>query len=284
MSGPSARRTVLLTATAMTAFAANSLLCRAALGRADMDPVSFTAVRLATGAAALALIGRMRPGRSLPGSWGSALALFGYAIAFSLAYTRIPAGTGALLLFGAVQATMIGHALAGGARLRRGEWLGLALAGVGLVVLTRPGLTAPDPSGALLMAGAGAAWGVYTLRGRGRPDPLGSTAGNFVRATVPALAVALAAAPWGAWRLPADGLILASASGVLASGAGYALWYSALAGLSATRAAIVQLSAPLLAAMGGVVLLDEALTLRLGIATPLVLGGIAVAVLVRDRR
>jgi drug/metabolite transporter (DMT)-like permease len=291
MAVPPPRRTAALTAAAMVAFAANSLLCRAALVAPRIDAVSFTIVRVASGAAALALLVRARGGASSAGerrttaragSWPSALALFGYAFGFSLAYTRIPAGIGALLLFGAVQATMIGYALARGGRLRPGEWLGAGLAGLGLVVLTRPGLTAPDAPGALLMVLAGVAWGIYTLRGRGQDDPLGVTTGNFTRAALPAAASALLlldVAPHWSW----SGVLLAATSGVVASGLGYAIWYAALPGLTPTAAAIVQLSAPLLAAAGGVVLLEETLTLRLGIATPLVLGGIALAILVRSR-
>jgi drug/metabolite transporter (DMT)-like permease len=267
----------------MTAFAANSLLCRAALAPERIDPVTFTAVRIVSGSVALALPGLMGHRGPLPGSWRSAFALFAYAIAFSLAYTRISAGIGALLLFGAVQVSMIGHALGKGARLLPGEWLGVMVALAGLVVLTRPGLRAPDPGGTLLMVIAGVAWGVYTIRGRGHDDPLRVTAGNFVRSAALAALASACLLPWSAVRWSSAGLLLAAASGMLASGAGYAIWYAALRGLAPLRAAVVQLSAPLLAAIGGVVLLAEPLTARLAMATPLVLGGIALAVLVKGR-
>lgn len=276
-------RTTTLTVAAMVAFAANSLLCRGALGTATIDPATFTMVRIVSGAAALALLARSERRPRLPGSWLSALALFLYAIAFSWAYTRIPAGTGALLLFGAVQVTMLAHAAAAGMRLRTGEWIGLVLAFGGLVVLTRPGLAAPDSVGALLMAAAGAAWGIYTIRGRGHADPLGITAGNFARAAVPALLASVASATMQVPHVSPRGLTLAVASGVVASGLGYAIWYTALRGLSQTTAAIVQLSAPLLAAIGGVLVLGEALTPRLAVATPLLLGGIALAAWVRGK-
>jgi drug/metabolite transporter (DMT)-like permease len=279
MTGPG--RTVALTAAAMVAFAANSLLCRAALGSPRMDAVSFTALRLVSGAAVLAGLARAagRGGVARDGSWASAWALFAYALAFSLAYTRIPTGTGALLLFGAVQITMIGHAVATGARLRPGEWLGLAVALVGLVVLTRPGLAAPDALGAALMVSAGVAWGVYTLRGRGAGAPLFVTAGNFVRAAVPALAVVPFAWGLATPRWTPGGAVLAVASGAIASGLGYAAWYAALPHLPPQRAALVQLSAPVLAALGGVLLLGEAFDGRLAMAAPLVLGGIALGIL-----
>jgi drug/metabolite transporter (DMT)-like permease len=279
-------RTAVLTALAMIAFAANSLLCRGALAADRIDPVSFTAVRVASGGVALAAVaGFARRGlQQLPGSWTSALALVAYAAAFSMAYTAIPAGIGALLLFGSVQATMIGHALAQGARLRPGEWMGLAVALGGLAVLTRPGLAAPDPAGAALMIVAGMAWGVYTIRGRGHADPLRATAGNFVRGVVPMAAIGAIALALEPPRVTAPGVGLAIASGVLASGGGYAIWYSALRGLTPTRASVVQLSAPLLAAAGGVVVLGETFTARLALGAPLILGGIAIAVLVRSRR
>jgi drug/metabolite transporter (DMT)-like permease len=269
-----------LTAVAMVAFASNSLLCRAALGNRLCDPVSFTTLRLAGGSLALWLLvrarGASRP-RSAPG-WPSAAALFAYAIGFSLAYLRIPAGTGALLLFAAVQVTMIGAGLAGGERPLPREWLGLALSLGGLFVLTRPGLAQPDPLGAVLMLAAGAAWGVYSLRGRGTPDPLSANAVSFARGVPLTLLASALGWAFGQPRVTAAGAALALVSGVLASGLGYAVWYAALGGLSATRAAIVQLSVPPLAVAGGVLLLGESLSPRILVASVAILGGIALAV------
>jgi drug/metabolite transporter (DMT)-like permease len=276
---PAAWRTTALTAAAMLAFAANSLLCRAALGGGHADPASFTAVRVIGGAAALAGVARWRTSPPTNGraAWISATALFAYAIGFSLAYTRIPAGVGALLLFAAVQLTMNGAALLAGERPRPLEWLGLVLSLGGLAVLARPGGVRPDPLGAQLMIAAGVSWGVYSLRGRGHGDPVARNAAAFARATPFALAGAAAAVVLGAARLDGAGLALALASGALASGLGYAIWYAALPGLSSSRAAIVQLSAPPLAAVGGVLLLGEAFTARLMMASVLILGGIALA-------
>lgn len=264
----------------MTAFAGNSLLCRAALRQTAIDPVTFTAARIAAGALALFVIARLLgTGRARAGTWPSALALFAYAAAFSAAYVTLSAGTGALLLFGAVQATMILWGVRRGERLRGVQILGLTLAVGGLVALTLPGLTAPRPIGALLMLGAGVAWGIYSLRGRQAGDPVAATAGNFLRAAAPALALWLALLPRA--HLDAVGLAYAAASGALASGVGYAIWYSALRGLTATRAAGVQLSVPVLAALGGIALLGEPFTLRLAVAAALVLGGIALVVFER---
>lgn len=269
-----------LTAVAMLAFAANSLLCRGALAAGHADAATFTTLRLASGAASLYLLGRFRRGPvERPRiAWGSAVALFAYAMGFSLAYVRIPAGVGALLLFAAVQLTMIGAGLRAGERPRPMEWTGFAVSIAGLVVLTRPGLARPDPLGAILMLGAGVAWGVYSLHGRGRGDAIGRNAGSFARATPIALLVSLGIVFAGSARVDPVGAGLAVASGALASGMGYAIWYAALRGLTATRAAIVQLSVPPLAAVGGVVLLGELFSLRLLVASLLILGGIALAV------
>jgi drug/metabolite transporter (DMT)-like permease len=277
MSGPN-RRTALLTALALVAFAGNSILCRMALGARLIDPAGFTAVRLGSGALMLWLVVAVRSGGvpRLAGQWGSAAALFVYAAAFSLAYISLSAGTGALILFGAVQLTMLLAGLRAGERPRPAEWLGLALAASGLVVLVRPGLTAPSPTGSALMATAGVAWGVYSLRGRGSTEPLRNTAGNFLR-TVPAALLMLLLAGRGAGWDP-RGVLLAIASGALASGLGYAVWYAALPALTATRAALVQLLVPVLAAAGGVVVLGETIPLRLPVAAALVLGGVALAV------
>ena len=280
MSG--ARRTVLLTGIALIAFAGNSILCRMALGGGLMDPAGFTAVRLGAGAATLWLLIAARGGGlpRLEGHWASAAALFVYASAFSLAYVSLDAGTGALILFGAVQLTMILAGLRAGERPRATEWLGLALALTGLVVLVRPGLSAPEPTGAALMAAAGIAWGVYSLRGRGSREPLRNTAGNFLMAAPVAVLLVPLAGGIGDWT--AGGVGLAMASGALASGVGYAIWYAALPALTATRAALVQLLVPVLAAAGGVALLSEAIPLRLPVAAALVLGGVALAVTARS--
>jgi drug/metabolite transporter (DMT)-like permease len=271
-------RTLLFTMLAMLAFAGNSLLCRIALSRTTIDAAVFTLIRIAAGALVLGLIARWRGiDRPGTGNWVSAIALFVYAAGFSYAYRDLGAATGALLLFGAVQATMIGHGLARGERLQPTQVLGLGLAVAGLVVLLLPGLSAPPVGAAVLMLGAGAAWGAYSLRGRGAGDPTTVTAGNFLRATP--LAVALALVPMqlghGAWTFDATGTACAVASGALTSGIGYAIWYAALPDLGATRAATVQLSVPVLTALGGVLLLGESASLRLAVATATILGGIA---------
>lgn len=271
-------RTLLLTALAMLAFAGNSLLCRLALKYTTIDPASFTAIRLISGAMVLWLIARGR-GLTLAGAgnWPSALALFAYAAGFSFAYVTLPAGSGALLLFGAVQATMLGYGIASGERLRGAQTLGLVLALVGLVGLLLPGLSAPPLQGALLMLVAGIAWGVYSLRGRRAGNPTATTAGNFLRSVPFAAALSLIALPLA--KLDPAGIGYALASGALASGVGYAIWYTALPGLLATHAATVQLSVPVIAAIGGILFLGEALTLRLGLCSAAILGGIALVIL-----
>jgi drug/metabolite transporter (DMT)-like permease len=274
---PGGLRTAFLAAVAMLAFAANSLLCRAALVGAHADAVSFTLLRLAGGALVLGVVARSR-GRPAPAArfaWGSAAALFAYAIGFSVAYLRIPAGVGALLLFAAVQLTMIGAGLLGGERPRVLEWTGLALSLGGLVLLTKPGLARPDPLGALLMLGAGAAWGLYSLRGRGGKDAVALNAASFARAVPLALVAGLLS---NATRIDGVGASLALVSGAITSGLGYAVWYAALGGLTATRAALVQLSVPPLAAAGGVLVLGESFSPRLLAASALILGGIGLAI------
>ena len=274
---------MFLTALAMIAFAANSLLCRVALGHTEIDAASFTTVRLVSGAVVLWLITRMR--RAAPagrGSWLSACALFVYAAAFSLAYVSLPTATGALLLFGAVQATMIGHGLFSGERLSRRQVVGLVVALAGLVGLLLPGLSAPPMGGASLMLAAGVAWGVYSLRGRWGGDPTRVTAGNFLRAAP--IGIALSAATIEQASLDHAGVWYAVASGALASGLGYAVWYGALPALGATRAATVQLSVPVLAALGGVVFLAEPLTPRLILASVAILGGVALAIQTKEIR
>jgi drug/metabolite transporter (DMT)-like permease len=276
---PSARSTAAATIAALVAFAANSVLCRLALGAGAVDAASFTSVRLASGAlvlAALAWTFHGGPGFLRRGSWRGAFALYGYAIAFSVAYLSLSAGTGALILFGAVQLTMVLQGLRAGERPGVRGWLGLVVASAGLVYLVLPGVTAPAPPGAACMAFAGACWGVYSLIGRGTRDPLPDTAANFVRATPLALATSLVALSW--LHLSPTGAALAVASGAISSGLGYVVWYAALRGLSATRAAVVQLTVPLLAALGGALFLGERFTLRLAVAGLLILGGVALAI------
>jgi drug/metabolite transporter (DMT)-like permease len=275
-------RVFVLTLSAMLAFAANSLLCRLALKHTAIDPSSFTLIRVVSGALTLWLMVRVRGGPQQPaGSWLSALALFVYAAAFSFSYVSLSAATGALLLFGAVQATMIGVGLWRGEHLRGWQLLGLVCALAGLVGLLLPGLSAPPLRGSALMLAAGVAWGVYSLRGKGSGDPLRVTAGNFLRTVVFAAALTVATLPWVS--LDGPGVGFAIASGALASGIGYAIWYTALPDLRVTSAATVQLSVPVITAVGGVVLLGEPITLRLAIASIAVLGGIAL-VLVRKQR
>lgn len=267
-----------LTVLAMLAFAGNSLLCRAALKNTPIDPASFTAIRVLSGALALWMIVRLRGGATRAGgNWLSALALFVYAAAFSFAYVNLPTAAGALILFGAVQASMIAYGLWSGERLGGWQTLGLVAAFTGLVGLLLPGLSAPPLAGALLMLAAGMAWGVYSLRGKsGGGDPTQVTAGNFLRAAVFAAGLSAAMLPWAS--LDGAGMAYAVASGALTSGVGYAVWYSALPGLRATSAATVQLSVPVIAAVGGVVLLGEPVTLRLLLASVAILGGVALVI------
>jgi drug/metabolite transporter (DMT)-like permease len=270
-------RTLLLTLVAMLAFAGNSLLCRQALRHTGIDPASFTGIRLVSGALVLWLIVLARDGRQpVAGSWRSALALFVYAAAFSFAYVRLNAATGALLLFGAVQVTMIGYGLWAGERLGVRQSAGLLCAFAGLAGLLLPGLSAPPLSSAGLMLAAGVAWGVYSLRAKGAGDPTRVTAGNFMRA-VP-LGLCLSLATWSWSSVDVDGILLAIASGALASGMGYAVWYTALRGLASTSAASVQLSVPVIAALGGILLLGEPVGLRLVVASTAILGGIALVI------
>lgn len=279
-------RTALWTAIALVAFAANSWLCRLALRGGDIDPLSFTVLRLASGALILWPVAKsLEHPRGAGGSWTSGAALFVYAIGFSLAYVSLDTGVGALILFGAVQATMIGAGVRRGERPGPRQWLGLAAAMGGLAYLVSPGITSPSPAGSLSMAAAGAAWGVYSLRGRGQPGPVAATAGNFMRALPPALvACALAILPALQWHATPRGVLLAVASGALTSGLGYVIWYAALRGLTATTAGIVQLAVPALAAAGGVLFLGERATARLGLAGALILGGVALAVAPRKQQ
>ncbi len=275
--------TWILAAIAMIAFATNSVLCRMALGGRLVDAAGFTAIRLASGAVMLALLtlALRSPNVLKSGSWLSGFYLFLYAVAFSFSYLRLSAGTGALILFGCVQATMIIAGLRRGERPHPLQWTGLAAALAGLFYLVFPGLHAPSIAGSLLMAVAGIAWGLYSLRGRGVKDPVAQTAGNFLRA-VPFSLIVLAGRLHGFDPHP-RGVLLAVVSGALASGIGYAVWYTTLRGLSATRAAAVQLSVPVLAAFGGVIFLAEQITVRLLIASFLILGGVALTVIARER-
>jgi drug/metabolite transporter (DMT)-like permease len=274
-------RTIALTSLAMLAFAGNSLLCRLALKHTSIDAASFTTIRLISGAVMLWLVVRIRRGTHPGGgNWPSACALFVYAAGFSFAYLSLPAATGALLLFGAVQATMIGHGIWTGERLLRPQLVGLALAFAGLLGLLLPGLTAPPLSGSVLMLGAWGAWGVYSLRGKGAGDPTRVTAGNFLRA-VP-IAAALSAVMFEGTSLDTAGFWYAVSSGALASGIGYAIWYTALPAMKSTSAATVQLSVPVIAALGGIVFLGEPITLRLVVASTAILGGITLVILKRQ--
>lgn len=282
---PSSYRTILLTTLAMIAFASNSLLNRLALGQQAIDPASYTAIRLISGAVMLFVIASFQKnnGGARPrGSWISAALLFLYAITFSFAYLSLSAGTGALILFGSVQLTMLVVAISRGEHPHMLEWMGLLMAVGGLVYLVFPGLSAPPLVGSILMTTAGIAWGFYTLRGRGSQDPLADTAGNFMYAVPLTLIIWLLA--YKDIHISTNGVILAALSGALASGVGYVIWYGALRGLTTNRAAIIQLSVPVIAAWGGVMLLSEDISLRLLLAGVLILGGIGLSVLNRGKK
>lgn len=275
--------TSLITLIAMVAFAGNSLLCRAALRDTSIDAGSFTVVRIVSGALALLLIVTLRSKQANAqqgaGNWYSALALFAYAAAFSFAYVELASGMGALLLFGAVQATMISVGLWRGERFGAAQSAGLAIAGAGLIALLLPGLSAPPLLSALLMLVSGMAWGIYSLRGKGAGDPTRVTAGNFARATVPALVLGVAIVYSDSASWDTSGLAYAVASGALTSGVGYAIWYLAVRSLRATTAATVQLCVPVIAALGGTLFLGEPVTARLVFASLAILGGIALVIL-----
>jgi len=278
----SSARTLALTALAMLAFAGNSLLCRAALTGTGIDPASFTMIRLVSGALVLWLLTRGTRGQAAhDANWRSAAALFVYAAAFSFAYVSLPAASGALILFGAVQATMISHGLWRGERFQGLQWVGLLMACAGLVGLLLPGISAPPLAGSALMLGAGIAWGIYSVRGAKGTAPAMTTAGNFWRAAVISLLLYAMfiqrTFPDGA-GIDRAGLAYALASGAITSGLGYVIWYMALPGLKAISAASAQLSVPLIAALGGVVLLGEPFNLRLAMATVVILGGIGLVI------
>ena len=279
-------RLFILTLIAMIAFAGNSLLCRLALKQTGIDAASFTFIRIVSGAAALWFIAKMRKvAWRKAGNWLSALTLFAYAAAFSFAYVSLSAGTGALLLFGAVQATMILWGLRRGERLRVRQLAGLALALTGLVALLFPGLSAPSLSGSILMLGAGVAWGIYSLRGKAASDAMAATTGNFLRAVPLAAVLSIALLPWS--HIDRAGVGYAVLSGAIASGLGYAIWYTALSDsmpvrLGSASAATVQLSVPVLAATGGILLLGEPITFRYLVTSIAVLGGIALVVIEKN--
>jgi drug/metabolite transporter (DMT)-like permease len=273
---------VILTSLAMLAFAGNSLLCRLALKNTGIDAASFTSIRLVSAAVALWLIVRLsNKTHSGKGNWPSAFALFAYAAGFSFAYINLTAATGALLLFGAVQTTMIGYGMWRGERLLNLQWLGLVLALGGLVGLTFPGLSAPPVVSSLLMIGAGVAWGVYSLRGKGAGNPTMVTAGNFLRTVPITVVLSLLMTRHIAWD--SAGVWYAVMSGALTSGIGYAIWYKALPALKATQAATVQLSVPVIAAVGGIILLDESISLRLILASIAIISGIALVILEKKK-
>ncbi|MFN2500885.1 MAG: DMT family transporter [Pyrinomonadaceae bacterium] len=277
-------KVVLYTALALVAFALNSILCRLALRGDEADAVGFTGVRLASGAITLITLSYFLTKRntgSKRGSWFSAFFLFAYAVCFSFAYLGLTAATGALILFGSVQISMIGIAILRGERPSPFEWLGLAVALSGLIYLVYPGLSAPPLVSSVLMAAAGMSWAGYTLRGRGSSDPLADTTGNFVRSLPMIAAVALAFIP--NLHLSERGIVLAALSGAFASGVGYTVWYTALKFHTSTRAAILQLAVPVIAAAGGVLLLDESASVRLGLAGALILGGIALTLIRKQK-
>ena len=277
-------KTIALTLLALAAFASNSLLTRLALGAREIDASSFTLLRLASGAAVLALAVRVQPGKvTEPSKRGfiGPLALFCYAAPFSFAYLRIGAAVGALVLFGVVQLTMIGYGIARGERPAPLAWLGLAVALVGLGVLTVPAVNRPDPLGVVLMATAGVAWGAYSLAGRASTQPLAANAWSFLASTP--LAVLLVSMLHTSVTATARGALLALVSGGITSGLGYAIWYRALPRLAVTQAAVAQLSVPVIAALGAALFLDETLTGRFALASAAVLGGVGLVLSARAR-
>ena len=275
-------KTSVFTALALIAFAANSVLCRLALGEETIDAASFTVIRLLSGALVLLAIlafSNDKEASASKGSWSASLMLFVYAVAFSFAYISLDTGTGALILFVSVQITMILLSLVSGNRLHLSEWVGVIIAFTGFVYLVLPEVTSPSVMGFLLMIAAGIAWGMYTLKGRGSAHPLKDTAYNFLR-TIPLVIILLVITIQDA-HYSAAGVLLAVLSGGIASGIGYTIWYIALGGLSTTQAAVVQLSVPVIAAFGGVLFVSEAITARLTLSASMVLGGILLVVLGR---
>jgi len=279
----SASRISLLTVLSLLAFAGNSVLCRIALKETEIDAATFTSVRLISGALVLWLVSKVfRREQRGKGNWTSAFALFVYAAAFSFAYISLSTATGALILFASVQATMIGHSVWSGDRFQTPQIVGLVVAFAGLVGLLLPGLSSPPLIASVLMLASGVAWGVYSLRGKGIGDPTRVTSGNFLRATVFALLLLILFR--SDVNFDSVGIVYAIASGAIASGLGYALWYSVLPWLKATSAATVQLSVPLIAAFGGILVLGESPTLRFVFASLAILGGIALVLTNKTRR
>jgi drug/metabolite transporter (DMT)-like permease len=284
MNNKSLLETSLLTVLALIAFAANSVLCRLALGNEAIDASSFTVIRLLSGAITLFVILRVKgsikgnnKGASSKGSWTAGLMLFLYAITFSYAYLSVDTGTGALILFGSVQITMIMLSLISGTRLHLIEWSGVIIAFTGFIYLILPDITTPSVNGFILMTVSGMSWGIYTLKGRGSKNPLMDTTYNFLR-TIP-LVVLLAIFTLQNMSFSFEGIIFALVSGAITSGVGYTIWYIALGGLSSTQAAVLQLSVPVIAAIGGVVFVSEEITIRLIISATIVLSGILMVVL-----
>ena len=281
-------KTILFTVLTLVAFAANSVLARLALGDSSIDAVSFTTLRLFSGALVLALILQVsqKPATPSRGSWLAGLMLFAYASTFSFAYNSLDTGTGALILFGAVQLSMILIAIFQGVPLTKLEWLGMIVAFAGFVYLVSPGVSTPPIGGLVLMSIAGVAWGCYTVAGKGSSHPLGDTAFNFLRSTPLAIGLFLLGGfTYGTetFQTSTRGVLLAILSGAVTSGIGYTLWYSALRGLTTTQAAVVQLSVPIIAALGGVLLVGESVTMRLVVSASLILGGILVVILGRKK-
>jgi len=273
-------RLAAYTALTMLAFASNSVLCRLALKETSIDAASFTTVRILSAVGMLWLLMHWQKQSPLEhGSWRSALALFIYAATLSLAYRTIDTGAGALMLFGAVQATMILAGYIAGERMSNWQSIGFVAALTGLVILVLPGAHAPSVLNSVLMLASGIAWGIYSLFGRGATNPAASTAGNFLRAAPLSIGLSLLALPW--LRLDAHGVLYAVLSGALTSGLGYVLWYRVLQHMRAMTASTVQLSAPVIAAIGGVILMNEAVTASLLIASVLILGGIALVLRTR---
>lgn len=273
-------KTIIFTVLALIAFAANSVLCRLALGEETIDASSFTVIRLLSGAIVLLVILQFNGKKNkstTKGSWLASIMLFLYAAPFSFAYIILDTGTGALILFGAVQITMILLSLMAGERLHVAEWMGITIAFLGFVYLVLPGVDTPSVLGFSLMSIAGVAWGIYTLKGKGSVNPLSDTAHNFVR-SIP-LVLILAVIGYQTAHISSEGILLAILSGGIASGIGYTIWYIALGGLSSTQAAVVQLSVPVIAGLGGVIFISEKISLRLTISTLLILGGILMVVL-----
>ena len=277
-------RLLPIAALTMVAFASNSILNRAALTDGETGPAAFAAIRTLSGALCLLALATLRQGVQRlirPGRWIGTASLLVYMLGFSFAYVALDAGTGALILFGGVQVTMFAGALIGGERPHPARWIGAAVAFGGLLWLLWPaGATAPDIGAALMMAAAAVGWGVYSLAGRGSGDPLGETAANFLLAAPFALAV---------WMILPDGIgtrgaLLAVASGAITSGLGYAMWYALLPRIDASVAALVQLTVPVIALAGGALLLAEVPSLRLVLASVVVLGGVAFGVLGSQRR